>query len=51
MLLKKENESDTDDDLSNLKISSEIEVEKIIWLITLKDEKFNNGNLKLGVIT
>ena len=42
---------DTDDDLTNLKISSEIEVEKIIRLITLKNEKFDNGNLKLGVIT
>jgi len=44
-------EIDTDDDLTNLKISSEIEVEKIIRLITLKIEKFDNGNLKLGVIT
>lgn len=44
-------EIDTDDDLTNLKISSEIEVEKIIRLITLKNEKFDNGNLKLGVIT
>ena len=37
--------------VTNLKISSEIEVEKIIRLITLKDAKFDNGNLKLGVIT
>ena len=44
-------EIDTDDNLTNLKISSEIEVEKIIRLITLKNEKFDNGNLKLGVIT
>lgn len=44
-------EIDTDDDLTNLKISSEIEIEKIIRLITLKNEKFDNGNLKLGVIT
>lgn len=44
-------EIDTDDNLTNLKISSEVEVEKIIRLITLKDEKFDNGNLKLGVIT
>ncbi len=44
-------EIDTDDNLTNLKISSEIKLEKIIRLITLKDEKFDNGNLKLGVIT
>lgn len=44
-------EINTDDNLTNLKISSEIKVEKIIRLITLKDEKFDNGNLKLGVIT
>lgn len=44
-------EIDTGDDLTNLKISSEIEIEKIIRLITLKDEKFDNDNLKLGVIT
>lgn len=43
-------EIDTDDNLTNLKISSEIKLEKIIRLITLKDEKFDNGNLKLGVI-
>ncbi len=28
-----------------------LSIEKIIRLITLKDEKFDNGNLKLGVIT
>ena len=44
-------EIDTDDNLTNIKISSEIKLEKIIRLITLKDEKFDNGNLKLGVIT
>lgn len=44
-------EIDTDDNLTNLKISSEVKIEKIIRLITLKDEKFDNGNLKLGVIT
>ncbi len=44
-------EIDTNDNLTNLKISSEIKLEKIIRLITLKDEKFDNGNLKLGVIT
>ncbi|MDD6418807.1 MAG: hypothetical protein PUF66_01455 [Clostridium sp.] len=44
-------EIDTDDNLTNLKISSEIKLEKIIRVITLKDEKFENGNLKLGVIT
>ena len=44
-------EIDTDDNLTNLKISSEIAVEKIIRLITLKNDKFDNGNLKLGVIT
>ena len=44
-------EIDTDDNLTNLKISSGIKLEKIIRLITLKDEKFDNGNLKLGVIT
>ena len=44
-------EIDTDDNLTNLKISSEIKLEKIIRVITLKDEKFDNGNLKLGVIT
>lgn len=44
-------EIDTDDNLTNLKISSETEVKKIIRLITLKDEKFDNCNLKLEVIT
>lgn len=44
-------EIDTDDNITNLKISSEVKIEKIIRLITLKDEKFDNGNLKLGVIT
>lgn len=44
-------EIDTDDNLTNLKISSEIKLEKIIRLITLKYEKFDNGNLKLGIIT
>lgn len=44
-------EIDTNADLINLKISSEIEVEKIIRLITLKNEKLDNDNLKLGVMT
>ena len=38
-------EIDINDNLTNLKIYSEIKFEKIIRLITLKDEKFDNGNL------
>ena len=45
-------EIDTDDNLKNIKFSSEIEIEKIIRLIALKpDKRFKNQNLKLGVIT
>ena len=43
---------DTDDDLKNIKFSSDVEIEKIIRLIALKpDKKYKNQNLKLGVIT
>lgn len=43
---------DTDDDLKNIKFSSDVEIEKIIRLIALKpDKRFKNQNLKLGVIT
>lgn len=45
-------EIDTDDDLKNIKFSSDVEIEKIIRLIALKpDKKYKNQNLKLGVIT
>ena len=45
-------EIDTDDDLKDIKFTSEIEVEKIIRLIALKqDTKYKNSNLKLAVIT
>ena len=43
---------DTDDDLKNIKFSSDVEIEKIVRLIALKpDKRFKNQNLKLGVIT
>ena len=43
---------DTDDDLKNIKFSSDVEIEKIVRLIALKpDKRFKNKNLKLGVIT
>ena len=45
-------EIDTDDDLKNIKFSSDVEIEKIVRLIALKpDKRFKNQNLKLGVIT
>lgn len=45
-------EIDTDDDLKEVKFSSELEVEKIIRLIVLKnDKKSKNQNLSLAVIT
>ena len=43
---------DTDDDLKNIKFSSDVEIEKIVRLIALKpDKRFKNQNLKLGIIT
>lgn len=45
-------EIDTDDDLKDIKYSSNINLEKIIRLISIKPDKgFKNQNLKLGVIT
>lgn len=45
-------EIDTDDDLKDIKYSSNINLEKIIRLISIKpDKRFKNQNLKLGVIT
>ena len=42
---------DTDDDLKDIKYSSNINLEKIIRLISIKpDKSFKNQNLKLGVI-
>lgn len=44
-------EIDTDDDLKDIKYSSNINLEKIIRLISIKpDKSFKNQNLKLGVI-
>ncbi len=45
-------EIDTNDNLKDIKYSSNIELEKIIRLISIKpDKRFKNQNLKLGVIT
>lgn len=45
-------EIDTDNDLKDIKYSSNINLEKIIRLISIKpDKRFKNQNLKLGVIT
>lgn len=45
-------EIDTDDDLKDTKYSSNIKLEKIIRLVSIKpDKRFKNQNLKLGVIT
>lgn len=42
---------DTDDDLKKLSFESKYEIEKIIRIIIIRDEKFRNKNLKLGIIT
>ena len=45
-------EIDTDDDLKDIKYSSNIKLEKIVRLISIKpDKRFKNQNLKLEVIT
>ena len=42
---------DTDDDFKELSFDSKYEIEKIIRIIIIRDEKFRNKNLKLGIIT
>lgn len=45
-------EIDTDNDLKDIKYSSNIKLEKIIRLVSIKpDKRFKNQSLKLGVIT
>ena len=45
-------EVDTDDDLKDISFSSELEAEKIIRLICIKNDKnYKKQNLRLGVIT
>ena len=45
-------EVDTDDDLKDISFSSDIEAEKIIRLICIKNDKnYKKQNLRLGVIT
>ena len=45
-------EVDTDDDLKDITFSSDIEAEKIIRLICIKNDKnYKKQNLRLGVIT
>ncbi|MDD2518657.1 MAG: recombinase family protein [Bacilli bacterium] len=45
-------EVETDDDLKDVHFESDVEIEKIIRLIALKDEnEYVNQNLKLGIIT
>ena len=45
-------EVDTDDDLKDISFSSDIEVEKIIRLICIKNDKnYKKQNLRLGIIT